>query len=298
LLGFFVYKEYRAKKLANAELENKNRKVEQAYKIIEQNRDEIALKNKDISDSILYAQRIQQAMLPSREEIYKALPEHFIFYRPKDVVSGDFYAFAEKNGQTLLAAVDCTGHGVPGAFMSMIGNDILNQVIIEKGITTPSEVLAALNRSVKSSLKQTGTASEAADGMDIALCSINRDTLQLQYSGAHRPLYVISDLSGLKVYEADNASIGGYTAKEHSFTNHSITLNKGDVFYIFTDGFTDQFGGEKGKKYMTKRLKDLMLEIYKFPMEKQYSIIQKTFDDWKKGHEQVDDVLIIGVRIS
>lgn len=260
------------------------------------NAEEIIIqKNKDIQDSINYAKKIQEAMLPSTEEIHSALKDSFIFYRPKDVVSGDFYAYADKNNKVILSAVDCTGHGVPGAFMSMIGNDLLNHIILEKSITNPGEILSELNRGIKKALKQSETA-ESKDGMDIALCAFDINNNKLEFSGAQRPLYLIRNKQ-LTEYKPDKTSIGGNTADDYQFKNYSIDLIKDDIIYIFTDGYADQFGGETGKKFMTRKFKELLLNICTQSMKEQKEKVSSTFDWWKKDYEQVDDILVMGVKI-
>ncbi len=267
--------------------------------------EEIQEKNKSITDSINYAKRIQEAILPSTELIYNALPESFILYQPKDVVSGDFYAFAERGNKIIIAAVDCTGHGVPGAFMSMIGSDLLNQIIIEKNITKPSEILNNLHVGVKSALKQDQEGAETRDGMDIAICCItkpnaSRAAYLLEYAGANRPIYIIKKNKTLQKIKPDKYAIAGIQIKEFEdrlFNNHTIELSEGDAFYIFTDGFADQFGGEKGKKFMTKNFQNLLLSIQSESMKNQKAALLKAFNEWKGKIVQIDDVLIIGVRV-
>lgn len=294
ILAFLLVIGIRQKQRANKNLEQKNREIAEASQIIEINRDQIAEKNKNITDSINYAQRIQQAILPSREEIDKSLNEYFIFYKPKDIVSGDFYFYAQRNDKIVVAVADCTGHGVPGAFMSMIGNDFLNQIIIEKGITRPAEILNYLNRGVKKALKQESVNSETSDGMDIALCSIDLKNKTMEYAGAMRPLFHASE----ELYEihADKASIGGDTEENYQFTNHELNLKQGDSIYIFTDGYIDQFGGEKGKKFMVKNFKNLLADIYQKSMIEQRQIIDNTLMEWSKEKEQVDDILVMGIK--
>ena len=266
----------------------------------------IQQKNKSITDSINYAKRIQQAILPSSELIYKTLPQSFILYKPKDVVSGDFYAFAQRNEKIIIAAVDCTGHGVPGAFMSMIGNDLLNQIIIEKNITQPSEILNNLHSGVQHALKQDQQGAETRDGMDIAICCLTtsisngKEQYLLEYAGANRPMYLIKNNQPLQQIKADKFSIAGVQIKEKEdrvFTNHAIQLDKGDTIYIFTDGYVDQFGGNKGKKFMAKKFRDLLSSVQSKSMAEQRKTIAEVMNDWKGTMEQVDDILVIGVRI-
>jgi serine phosphatase RsbU (regulator of sigma subunit) len=296
LLAFFIFRSYQQKKRSNLELADKNEKIQHAYKIIELNRDEIALKNKDIQDSINYAQRIQQAILPPADLIRSVFPESFVLYQPRDVVSGDFYSFIEKNGRTIIAAVDCTGHGVPGAFMSMIGTDQLNQIIVENGITTPSEILSRLNKGIKHALKQTHDDAESKDGMDIAICAFDLVNGTVEYAGAQRPLWCVTN-GELKEIKADDVSIGGTTSEDHRFNNHVISYSKGDVFYLFSDGYVDQFGGDNGKKFMSRRFRELVLDIHSKPMSEQHTALMTNFNSWKKDIHQVDDVLVMGVKV-
>ncbi len=255
----------------------------------------IELKNKDITDSINYAKRIQEAILPTRENFKSLFPESFILFKPKDIVSGDFYWLSEKNGKAYIAAADCTGHGVPGAFTSMIGNALLNEIVNDKLIAEPGQILDALREGIIKALKQSGKEGESKDGMDISLCAFNLKTNELQYAGAYNPLFLIrkNELSEVK---ADKFPIGISDNQKH-FTNHKIDLQKGDTIYIFSDGYADQFGGPGGKKYMRKRLKDLLLGFQQLSMQEQWSSMDKSLIDWQGGAEQVDDILVIGIRI-
>jgi sigma-B regulation protein RsbU (phosphoserine phosphatase) len=259
-------------------------------------------KNKDIRDSINYAMRIQQAILPPLEKIDKVLNDYFILYNPKDIVSGDFYWHASvhttpDNNEpskeiVVLAAVDCTGHGVPGALMSIIGSTILNQTIKNAKINTPADALVFLNQEINRNLNS------IKDGMDISFCSINIAELELQYAGANNPLYIIRNNQIIEI-KADKKAIGGDTenAEIKTFTNHSIQLQKGDAIYLFTDGYADQFGGPKGKKFKYKQFQDLLIEINSNSMTEQKQLLQQHFEKWKGDLEQVDDILVIGVRV-
>ncbi len=291
--SFFMYRGYRQKKKAND--------IISAQKIeVEKQRDLIEIKNKDITDSINYAKRIQTAILPSVENLQKHLANSFILYQPKDIVSGDFYWFTEKDNHFIVAIADCTGHGVPGAFMSMIGNDILTQIVIEKGITTPNQILSSLHDGVKKSLKQDTHESETKDGMDIAIVSFNKTNFSsVEYAGALRPLWLLkNNASEIYEYKADKHSIGGaYSDSTTEFTNHQISLNHGDSLYLSTDGYADQFGGEFGKKMMTKNMKDLLVSIQSKSMTEQKNILENHFKSWKQNKDQVDDVLVFGVRL-
>ncbi|MFK8044453.1 MAG: 7TM diverse intracellular signaling domain-containing protein [Crocinitomicaceae bacterium] len=286
---------------------------------IESQRAELALQNSEIVSSIKYAQRIQEAILPSSEQVSELLIDSFVFYLPKDVVSGDFY-FVEKkvNSKTdsiVFAAVDCTGHGVPGAFMSIVGNNFLSQSINEKSVTNPAEILQFLNKGVSETLRQNIKGESVRDGMDMSLCMIDSDHKVLQFAGAKNPIYIIrkksdsqisnfgllreeNDTHVLLEVKGDKQPIGNHSGVElASFTNHKIDLQKGDSVYLFTDGFADQFGGSKGKKYNYKQFRKLLLDNIEEPMASQKLILQKSFSNWVGNNEQIDDVLVIGVKI-
>lgn len=264
-------------------------------KVAERTR-ELAQKNEDITDSIQYAKRIQEAILPTRENIFRHLPESFILYKPKDIVSGDFYWFFKKDNKKIIAAVDCTGHGVPGAFMSMIGHNLLNQIVIEKGITNPAEILSQLNNGVQEALKQKGTEGETMDGMDVALCTIDEQQDEFEFAGAFRPLYLIRN-KNLEKIEGSKFPIGGgqhETVRE--FQCYKRKIIKGDMIYMFSDGFADQFGGLKGKKFMTKRFQENLLQIHdKRPVDQEI-LLEAKITEWRGSFEQVDDILVIGIR--
>jgi serine phosphatase RsbU (regulator of sigma subunit) len=306
LIAAFVFVLYRGnilKRKANLELSI-------AY-------EEIEVKNKDITDSINYSKRIQDASLAPKELKYKLFPDAFVLFKPKDIVSGDFYWYAEKNGKRLIASCDCTGHGVPGALMSMIGNNILNRIVNDKAITSPDEILNQLHKEIRKALNQ-DEKSGTKDGMDIALVVFNSET-EIEYAGAHRPLWVLrphphiqpeiksaefftiqteNSAAFIEEIKADKYSIGGIQSEtERKFNKHRISLFKGDSIYIFSDGFVDQFGGTEGKKFMSKRFKDLLLVNSARPMIEQEKNIRKTLETWKGKHEQVDDILVIGIKI-
>ncbi len=267
---------------------------------VEKNRSELLLKdiqvkNKAITDNINYAQRIQSAILPDVQLISKVLTDSFILFLPKDIVSGDFYAFAEKNGRVIVIAGDCTGHGVSGAFMSMIASSLLNQVINERGVVEPSQILNLLNISIIETLRQ--SENESNDGMDIAICSFDLNHHELQYAGANRPLWVIRK-EQIATFAPDKFPIGGLQmARDRTFTSHNIQLEEGDTIYIFTDGYADQFGGTNGKKLMTAKFKEMLLNIQSMNMKEQDGHLRQYFEQWKGSNEQVDDVLVIGVRV-
>lgn len=280
IFSYFLYQRFR--------LTNKQNKI------IEQQKVMVEIKNKEVTDSITYAKRIQNAILPEWELKERMFSDSFILYHPRDIVSGDFYWYAEKHGKKLIAAVDCTGHGVPGAFMSMIGNAFLNQVVNEKGITTPGEILAELRNLVIKALKQTGESGEQRDGMDISLLSVNG--MKAEWAGANNALWIIRNGEIIE-YKGDKRPIGYFLGRNLPFQNHSIDLQTGDALYILTDGFADQFGGPKGKKFKYSHLKKLLLSIQDQTMEDQHKVLMHSFIEWQGVLEQVDDVCVIGIRI-
>ncbi len=265
----------------------------------------VEVKNKDITDSINYAQKIQQAILPLPEDFSKMFPESFIYFQPRDIVSGDFYWFYSPNNidqnWVYIAVADCTGHGVPGALMSMVGNSLLNEILNEKQIYETDLILNHLHTGVRSALKQDIAQNATNDGMDIALCRVNMDTFQLQYSGANRPLYIYTKSNeGAEFVEVkpNKTPIGGYQIEsDRRFTVHNIQMKKNDTFYIFSDGYADQFGGESNKKFMVKRLQNELIAMQQFSMNQQKHLIKKLHIDWRGDTEQIDDILMIGVKI-
>lgn len=259
----------------------------------------IRQKNKDITDSIEYAKRIQTSILPSLENIQQSLPKSFIFFLQKDIVSGDFYWFALKDDCVIIACVDCTGHGVPGAFMSLIGYNILNNIVNDNDIVEPGKILDELNKGVIKALYQNNPNNSSKDGMDIAICNINLKTNEIQFAGAMRPLYIFRK-GEFEEVKGDKMSIGTKESdRDHEikFTNKIIKADKGDVFYISSDGYADQFGGDNGKKMMTKNFKEILNTIKEKPFEEQHKLMMKHHRQWKGDFEQVDDILVIGFEI-
>lgn len=273
-------------------------KVEERTAEVVQKNIELDEKNNDIMASIRYAKRIQDAILPPDEFVRKFLPKTFVLFKPKDIVSGDFYWLDDKKDQVLFAAVDCTGHGVPGAFMSIVGHSKLDQIVGEQGLTKPSDILNELNKTVSATLRQSYIEDNAVkDGMDIALCSFNRKTNVMEYAGAYNPMWLIRK-GELTEYKADKFPIGNLKAGENKkFTNHSIPLQEGDTLYIFSDGFADQFGGPNGKKLKYSTFKQLLLDNQHLSMEAQGALLDKTIEGWRGTLEQVDDILVIGTRL-
>lgn len=261
---------------------------------LKKSKEELVDKNRLLTDSLTYAERIQQAMLPSGEDLSCSFTDHFVFFKPRDIVSGDFYWFKRIKNILFIAAADCTGHGVPGAFMSMLGMSILNEIVSKSKMDPPGEILNTLRKRIKTLLRQTGKEQEQKDGMDIAFCMIDTEYLIVQYSGAFNPLYLIRNNEFIE-YKADRQPISVYEF-EKDFTTHEIQLEKGDVIYIFSDGFPDQTGGADNKKFKTKYFKEFLLEIHSEPLSKQKEKLDKRFYEWKGEHEQIDDILIIGLK--
>ncbi|MCC7302181.1 MAG: SpoIIE family protein phosphatase [Bacteroidia bacterium] len=259
--------------------------------------EQLSVAFKDIKDSINYAKRIQEAILPLENEMRAALPEYFIMFKPRDVVSGDFYWFSRQQSRIYIAACDCTGHGVPGAFMSIIGTSLLNEVINENPEAEPGEILNALRDKLINALKQGGADSESKDGMDMMLACIDERKRKLSFAGANNPLYFIRD-GKLQEFKSDKQPIGIYGHELKPFRNQELTYEQGDQFYLFSDGFPDQFGGPRGKKFLYTKFKELLLAVSGKSMPEQIAGLEAAFSEWiGKEHEQVDDVLVIGVKL-
>jgi len=269
---------------------------QKANQILEEKNELITEQKKEITDSIRYASRIQRAILPSDEILLQTLPEHFVLYLPRDIVSGDFFWLSQQGGKIVIVAADCTGHGVPGAFMSMLGVSFLYEIVNKEAILQPAAILNYLRERVKSTLSQTGKKDEAKDGMDISLCVFDPNEMKLEWAGAYNPLYIIRK-GELMEFKADKMPIAIHMNDHLSFTNNEIPVQKGDTFYISSDGYADQFGGADGRKFMSKKYKEMILQIWDKPMNEQKEIIHKAHLDWKGNHEQVDDILVFGVRV-
>ena len=263
------------------EVERQSRKVVELYK--------------NVTDSIRYAKRLQESILPPERRMRELMPESFVFYRPKDIVSGDFYWAERVDDKIAFAAVDCTGHGVPGAFMSLIGHNGLNQAMKEQGRSRPSEVLKVLNKLAFDALHKDREEFLVRDGMDMALCNYDPSRMVLEYAGANSPLYVVRGEEVLQ-FPPDKRPIGSFDLMGQNFTDHRIKLEQGDMVYVFSDGYADQFGGPKGKKFLYRRFRELLLEISRYPTERQRSMLDEAFRGWRGAHEQVDDILVIGMR--
>jgi PAS domain S-box-containing protein len=252
--------------------------------------------HKEITESINYAKRIQASILPSDDKIKKYLPDSFIYYSPKDIVSGDFYWFDHLKENPMLAIVDCTGHGVPGAFMSIIGYTQLNEIVSDHKLTDPGKILKELDKRVRLALNQNkGLEGNSKDGMELGLISIDYQKKQIKYAGAMRPLYYVRD-GELSLLKGSKFAIGGNSLKSKVFETQTIKFRKDDCLYLFTDGYPDQFGGPKGKKFMTKNVGTMVTKISNLSMKEQGQIIKKSIKDWMRDEDQVDDILITGIK--
>ena len=299
-LVYYIYRGYKIKKEANIKLEEKNKlisaqkdEIQKQKEIAESQRDLIAYQKKHITDSIHYAKRIQTALLPSLE-LFSDEIDHFVLYKPRDIVSGDFYWVAKIDGQQMVIAADCTGHGVPGAFMSMLGVSLLNEIILNKRIIQPDQVLNILREYIIQSLKQVVQTSGIKDGMDMCVCLIDFKKNKMQFAGANNPLWIFAD-GKLNEIKGDKMPVAIHDNMP-PFTNHVVDIKKGDTFYIFSDGYADQFGGPQQKKILNKNFKMLLLKVQNLPMLEQGSKINEFFEDWRKELEQIDDVCVIGIR--
>ncbi|MGZ3903863.1 MAG: SpoIIE family protein phosphatase [Bacteroidia bacterium] len=267
---------------------------ERTLEVIEKSQS-LELAYKEIRDSINYSKRIQESILPADEMVVRAFPDSFIFYRPKDIVCGDFYWFAQKGDEAIMAGIDCTGHGVPGALMTVIGNSLLNQVFSMTDTTDPSKILTQLDRKLLETFQQHGSV-VTNDGMDAAVIRYNKAKNEITFSGAKRPLFIFKGGELIEV-KGDKSPIGSFGhSYDKLFTSQKMNVKKGDTIYMFTDGLQDQFGGDSGKKFMIKRFRDLLTEIQSLSMAEQKRRLDKEMDDWQGSYEQTDDMLLIGIR--
>lgn len=302
--AFFIYRSFQQKKKANLLLQKQSKEISLQKHEIEEKSKLIVQKNIETEQSIQYARRIQHAILPPDDEISQYLKDYFILYRSKDIVSGDFYFFSDKyadNGRVYIASVDCTGHGVPGAFMSMIGYEKLKDAV---DITNqPGDILAELNRGVKAALRQTSDSNSTRDGMDLCICALPAKeppgrTTTISYAGANRPLWLIrKDSNFVEEVKATKVAIGGLTSDDQKFEQHDITLDKGDTIYLFSDGYADQFGGPKKKKLMTGKFKEILVSVQHLSLKEQKAYLEEFITEWMRGSEQVDDILVIGIKL-
>ncbi len=301
-LAYVAFRSYQQKKRDNLIIQQKNKELEQAYEEIRVQRDQLQIQKDKIQylltqlqDSIHYAERIQSAAMPTRETMAQWFDEYFVFFRPRDIVSGDFYWAKLIQGRYLAFTVaDCTGHGVPGAFVSMLGISLLNEITQRRDVKTAAQVLEEMRKAIKESLKQTQDFGDSKDGMDIAFCVYDKQTHILQFAGANNPLYFIRN-GELTVYPAVKNPVAIYI-REKKFETHEIQVQPGDTVYLSSDGFYDQPGGPDGKKYLRKRFKEFIVKIWDKPMSEQEKLIEQEFESWKGDHKQLDDVCVMGVR--
>jgi len=263
---------------------------------IEYQNEIISRKNKDMTDSIKYARYLQSAYLPSRTNLEELIPEFFIFQKPKDIVSGDFFWVDQSGGNLYFAAIDCTGHGVPGSLLSMISYGLLEQALHQEKLTEPARILDFIGKRFTQSHLQESSDHRMTDGMDIALCCYNQERKMFQFSGAQRPIFLIQN-NEVKKIKGTSVSIGEPTDGDHCFENHEISVHQGDIVYLSSDGFADQFGGPQGKKFMVSRFTDYLNQIHTLPMAKQREELDKTLNEWMGEHDQIDDILVMGVKI-
>jgi serine phosphatase RsbU (regulator of sigma subunit) len=290
--------------IQNAELKDALHEVRQQQILIvakneelKAQRDEIVNKSQEINDSIQYAKRIQTATLPRVMIDNSIISEHFILFKPRDIVSGDFYWYHNFEDFVIIAAVDCTGHGVPGAFMSMIGITFLKEIVIEKKVFDAGEILDKMRKSVINALGQEENLKGTSDGMDMSLCVIEKNTRKIQFAGAFNPMIFIRD-GELHEFKADRMPVGIHNKMKEHFTTHNAQLESGDAVYLFSDGYADQFGGIKNRKFLTKNFRSLLIEINKLPMKEQKEILSETLKNWQGKTPQVDDILVIGLKIN
>tara|TARA_B110000879_G_scaffold17641_1_gene21501 strand:+ start:2819 stop:4399 length:1581 start_codon:yes stop_codon:yes gene_type:complete len=290
ILFVLVLRSWRKTKSQNKIIENQKSDIEKQKSHLEET-------HKEITDSINYAKNIQDALMTSKSYMKEIMPENFVFYLPKDVVSGDYYwAYKNSKDDVFFCVADCTGHGVPGAFMSMIGTSLLNENIIENKLENPAEILGNMRTKIIESLNDGATKTNNKDGMDMSLCKINFKKKTLEFAGANNPLIHISN-DELENIKGNSQPVGLSVIDNKPFTNHQIKLKKGDMIYIYSDGYQDQFGGPKGKKYMVKKLRTFLKEISKLTIEEQSVKIQEEFHGWKGNLEQVDDICVMGLRV-
>ncbi len=308
LILFLVFRAFNQKKRSNEklnlintmlkeqkqQLQLQNTQIEYQHKLIE-------IKNKEITDSIFYAKNIQTSLIPTKQDFEKHFEESFILFKPKDIISGDFYWVSEKENKIIFVTADCTGHGVPGGFMSMLGISLLNEIINEYALTEPALVMSKLRKKVITSLKQKGVSGEHQDGMDLTLMVIDKKDSSMVYSSANHTFYLLRKnelgIFELKQFKGDKQPVGIYGDKLKPFSQTEVKLQKGDILYTFSDGFADQFGGPHGKKFKYKQLQQVLLNIAHIPLEEQSALLNKILVSWQGNMEQVDDIVVVGIKI-
>lgn len=296
VFAWFMFNRAKVTRRQNVLIQQQKAEVEHQRDQVELQKAEIEEKNKSITDSITYARRIQQAILPDAKLVSQLLPQSFVFYKPKDIVSGDFYWVAETPEHIFYATVDCTGHGVPGGFMSVLGASLLNEIVNERGVASPAEILNLMRDKIVSALHQTGESGENKDGMDMSICRLNRSRGELCFAAANNGLWLVRN-GELTEYKADKQPVGIGASVPKPFTAQTVVLQKDDMVYTFTDGFADQFGGGRGKKYKYSQLKSFLLSCADDLPEVQLQKMSAEFESWRGDAEQIDDVLVIGIKI-
>jgi serine phosphatase RsbU (regulator of sigma subunit) len=297
LILLIIFRNNRIKAKINKKLEFQNNLIEEQKKTLEKQHFLLEEKNKEVTDSIKYAERIQGAILPPDQKWNYILPNSFVLNKPKDILSGDFYWIAETEESIFVAAADCTGHGVPGALISIVNFNLLNKAVLERGLSSPAKILDSVNQWLTESLNQTDEESTIKDGMHISLISINKLNGQVLYAGANNPLYLFKN-NELFEYKADKFPVGAYINEQiNQFTDKEIDCKYGDTIYLFSDGFADQFGGEFGKKYKYRQFKEKLFEAKSFAINEQKDFLHREYINWRGKHEQTDDILVIGIKL-
>ncbi|MFH2096097.1 MAG: SpoIIE family protein phosphatase, partial [Bacteroidota bacterium] len=281
--------------MQNEQIRQQKEEIQAQRDLAAQQRDLIMEQKQEITDSIRYAYRIQTAAIPSSETLNEIVSDHFIMYKPRDIVSGDFYWIGRHEKSLIILAADCTGHGVPGAFMSMLGIAFLNEIVNKESITSPALILNKLRENIIRALQQKGMEGEQKDGMDVAVVTINPDLETIEFAGANNPLYLIRNQELIEK-KGSKMPVAIHEIMDY-YENHVIPIEKNDTLYIFSDGFPDQFGGPQGKKFKYKPFKELLISIQDNPMTEQEQILIETFENWRADYEQIDDVLVIGIKI-
>ncbi|MDP3567646.1 SpoIIE family protein phosphatase [Sediminibacterium sp.] len=290
IVVFVLIKQNRQKNKINLELGEKNNIIEEKNKLVE-------AQHKDITDSIKYAERIQKAILPPAKLVQSTLPNSFVYFKPKDILSGDFYWMEETKSHIFLAVADCTGHGVPGALISIINYNLLNKAVLEQHLSNPADILNAVNGWLTQVLHQSFNEDIVKDGMDVTLLAINKKNKEVVYAGAMNSIYVVSE-NNLEEYKGNKFPVGAFIEDNpQNFTSQKIKLKDNDIIYLFTDGYADQFGGQNGKKLKYKLLKEVLISISNLPVDEQKQHISKVFLEWKGDYDQVDDVCLIGIKV-
>lgn len=280
-----------------AQINKQKKQIKNAQAELHKTNSSLQAYTNQITSSIRYAKNIQNAILPKDEIIKEIFPESFVYYKPCHIVGGDFYWFTIKDGKAVVACVDCTGHGVPGALMSMIGSNMLKNIVEEKNVTNPATILNEMNRRLRTTFNHNNVGGKIVDGMEAAICSFNFASGELEFAGAKRPLMLVKKQSH-EVIKPDSYSISHETPPDFRFTNHIVNLEEDDYIYMFTDGYTDQFGGEKGKRFMKSQFIDLINSVREIDMHEQAIFVEQNFDTWKGENEQVDDVLVMGFKFK